>query len=150
MIDHAVLKAELESDPAGVGYQRFIVAGDDATLAARLNRANGPAGGTLMQTRLSKGDLMLALIPAVLSLGSKAADVQVKWDRILAIVRSVDDVRIGDPTVRSLFNLAVADGLLNQAQAQAIGRRACSRAEALFGEGVTVSVSDVSIALRGR
>lgn len=88
-----------------------------AALAAALQREHAPpAGAVVPVTEFKRRAAMLWV-----RLGGAAAAVQAKWDRIagslLAGFRSID---LTDPTVRALADLAVADGLLTRAEADAV------------------------------
>lgn len=148
MIDPVTLAGELRGDPLVLGYAARIVVGDDAGLARLLNARTGPGAATIALTSVPKSDFLVGLRPALLALAAKSAAIQGKWDRILAAIQSADAVRI-DPITIGLLGQAVADGLLTQAQVDAIGSRIGSRAERLFGLGTVVLSSDVSYALRG-
>ncbi len=147
-MDYAALRTEITTDPQHMGFASLVTAGNDSGIASALNLATGPGAGTLTAPSMLRDDFSLAILPLTLVLAGKDAATQAKWDRILAFVRSSNAVSVTSPTVQQLFGLAQQDGLMTQQQAAAIGQRACSRAETLFGAGVVVGQADVSFALR--
>jgi hypothetical protein len=148
-VDYAALKQEVTADPLGLGYAARVAAGDDAGVAALLNAAAGPGAAAVAVQSMARGDFLLAIGGAYLALPNLSAAVQAKWDRILAVIRAADAVTVASPLVQNLLALAVADGVLAQADVDAVKTRTGSRAEVLFGAGTAVSGSDVSYALRG-
>jgi hypothetical protein len=148
-IDYAVLKTELQTDPRGMDYATPRAAGNDTTLADLLNSPTGAGSGTVTVPSLARNDFLLALAPAYLVLPSLSQALQAKWDRILAVIRAADRIDLANPSVQALLAQAVTDGVLTQAQVNALGQRVGSRAEVLFGAGTVVSIQDVGRALQG-
>lgn len=141
----ANLRSELQSDPAGLGYAALIAAGNDAAIMAAINSPTGPGAASIPLTSIPRDSFMTSLLPAYLTLASKDAATQAKWDRILGVLNN-STIIAPNP---GLFAIAIADGLLSQAQADACWHRVGSRAESLWGAGLAVSLSDISFALRG-
>jgi hypothetical protein len=56
----------------------------------------------------------------IYNLGTKKDDVQSKWDRVLALLDSFTTIYPHKPPVSDLITLAVADGLITQAEAVVI------------------------------
>jgi hypothetical protein len=142
-IDTAVLQSEL-AKPA---YASAISHGNDAEVVRLLNAVSQDV--VVADTVITRPRFILAVAPALLALAGKDATAKDKWDRVLAAVVTPDSVELTNPTVQYMFGLAVADGLLTQAQLDQVGRRPGSVAEILGGPGTSVTLSDVSFALRG-
>lgn len=140
------LAEEIGSDPAGLGYAPLSAAGADGAIAELLNATTGPGAGTVALDVASRGDFLAAIRPAYLTLPSLSPEMQAKWDRILEALNTSSSITV-DATTLGLLSVAVAEGVLTQAQADSAWHRAGSRAEVLFGPGVAVDASDVSHAL---
>lgn len=138
------LRAELDADPAGLGYAAPRAIGDRLTLLALLNDRSGPGTATIALDSVPRNGFVEALRPGLLALAGLSAATQMKWDRILnAIYTTTGSVTI-DPTTRGLLSAAIADGVLTQAQADAAWHRAGSRAEALWGAGTVVTLTHLA------
>lgn len=139
-MDYAALKTEITTDPVARGYAAPYAAGDDAAVAALLNAVNPAISITI--PLYSREEFMTGILPAVLALGSATAAVQAKWDRLLSVTRSMGVIHysVAAPVLEQL----AADGLITQAQIAAFTIRHASRAEALFGFGAAVALTDVS------
>lgn len=91
-----------------------------AGLVAALRRADTPAPGSVV----SRTELVRRTYPLTIALatagGPDAPAMRAKWDRLLAPLAHFDTVRVTDPTIAALCNLAVADGLLTADQAAAV------------------------------
>jgi hypothetical protein len=148
-LDRAALKAEIQADPLGIGYGPHAAAQDDAAVAGLLNARTGPGAGTIALDYVSRDDFLKGIRPALLRLPAEDANIQAKWDRILSLIATGPGVTIDDET-RALLDSAVTDGILTQAEADAVWHRTGSRAEVLFGPGAVVTPAEVSVALRGK
>jgi hypothetical protein len=143
-IDTAQLTAELTTDPAAVGYAAMVASGNDAAIVAALNATSAAVVSSASMTR---DDFLTAILPAGLSLATKDAATQAKWDRLIGLACAANTIVVAN--IAGLLQLAVGDGLLTADQAGAVGKRSGSRAEVLFGADTIVSLGDVSFALRG-
>lgn len=69
---------------------------------------------------LPRSEFKKRIAPVYLALADKGESIQRKWDRILdGLLADYHTVRLTDPVLQALVALAVADGLLTQAQANA-------------------------------
>jgi len=144
------LAAELQADPLGLGYGPLVTSGHDAGLAALLNARSGPGAGVVVEPVLAKGDFVLAILPGVMRIDGLAdAATKSKWQRLWEAIQASESFRVADPRIAFLLDTAVADGVLTAPERAAVGRRAGSRAEALWGAGASVKTSDISRSLRG-
>lgn len=144
----AALATELASDPASLGYAAHVAAGRDGDIEALINATTGPGVGTITLASVTRNQFIKGLMPAVLTLAGKDAATKDKWDRALSAVTAADPITI-DASNLYFLGLVAADGLLTSNQAEAIYKRAGSRAEVLFGAGTHVDTSDIAKALRG-
>jgi hypothetical protein len=135
MIDAAALLAELKADTKHLGYAGQQV----APLLALLN-TRGLSGETCPNTDAPITEVMLAI-----DMVEWRALPQADRDYLIR-VSYLDGVNLADPYVqRQMAAIFPAGGktLTNLATLEA---RPCSRAEALFGGGVQVSVNDLNSA----
>ena len=142
----AALKAEIQTGPHAAALAPFVASGNDTAIAAFLNSQTGAGAASVNRATIAKPLLMEALIPVVLALSAANPAIQGKWDRFLSMLRSVETFRI--PVINALLQMVVADGLMSQAQVDAIKVQTGSRAELLFGIGTVVSITDVAGSLR--
>lgn len=149
-IDTARLRAELLTDPLGLGYGPLLAQGSDSALAALLNAAAGPGAARVTLPSLDRDTFLLGIAPAYLVLPTLPNGLQAKWDRILGVIRAAGSLQTGSPALAGLLDQAVADGVLTGAQLEALTTRIGARAEVLFGAGALVGTRDVSLALRGQ
>lgn len=134
MTDYSELKAEIDNDPAGLGYA-------GKTRAERLDLLNARVGTpTIPLASIPRDPFMTSLVPAYLALAAKSADIQAKWDRIIRVLNGSTLI----VPIPGLFGLAVLDGILTQAQADAAWHRAASRADALFGVDTIITDDDMA------
>lgn len=149
-VDAQQLASELAQDPAQLGYAALVASGHDAGLAALLNARSGPGAAVVVEPVLSKGDFVLAILPGVMRIDGLAdAATKSKWQRLWEAIQASESFRVADPRVALLLDMAVADGVLTAPERAAVGQRAGSRAEALWGAGARVGPDDISRALRG-
>lgn len=142
MINYETLAQDIQEGPLAEACQPFVVSGYDIGIASLFNEQNYQALG-----RMTKSEFTLAILPATLALASKDAATQVKWDRILHLASGLETIDPSLPMVSSMFDLAVQDGLMTIEQRSSIGYKPASRAEVLFGLGVSVHHLDIAKAL---
>ena len=142
MIDHAALATDIASGPLAASCQPHVASGYDIGISELYNAKNYTAGG-----RISRAEFTLAILPAVLALASKSADMQFKWDRILGLASALESIDTTLGMVSAMLDMAVQDGLMTQEYRATIGVRAVSRAEVLFGIDTVVHHLDIAKAL---
>lgn len=131
----AELKAEIQSGPHAATLAPFVAAGNDAAIAAFLNDPSGPGAGTVTRSTLTQQGLLRAFGPVVVSLASKTAAIKEKWDRIINLIKYMEEISPAD--IDSILSLAVTDGLMTAAKVTELKTRTGCRAEVLFGRLVT-------------
>ena len=141
----AQLRAELLTDTGGLGYAAYVTANNDVTLAELLN--DKTKGGNIDKTKVTAAELQSCVIATEgisLSVAQSAL-----WQHIL-IAASDGGVILSDAQIRNqILQVFTAGGAgTTRSKVGALQQRAGSRAEALWGEGTTVSAGDVSRALR--
>lgn len=146
---NAEILAELTADPASIGYAAHIAIRDDGGTADLLNARTGPGAGTITMDLLSRDQMLLGLIPAILALGTASSEVQGQWNPVLEILKASDWIAL-TPTILGILQGVVTAGLLTQEQLTAFTTRPCSRAETLWGINSSVPVGSVSAALNSQ
>lgn len=134
--NQAALKSELLGDPKGLG----LVALGAAAAADKLNLVGASnefeAVGT--QTVLDSWRICNAIDPAEYA-GPSVTAVQRQW---LSMLLEGGKVDVSSANIRSGFQLMFAAGPTRTAML-ALTKRSISRAEALFGLGISVDEADV-------
>jgi hypothetical protein len=156
-INYTALHSEIDNDPTNLGLQALRTLGSDDGIAAVLN--DKTRGETLIDS-LTIADFSIFLaatgLRAKLKSGASSDNpaVSTVCETALELLISphFSYFDIADSTTMAMVDaLVTATVFTSQDRATLVGRatRACSRAEKLFGRGVTVSGSDVARALRG-
>ena len=149
----AALKSEIQTDPAKLGYAAYIGVSDNQ-LAAMLNATTGTGAATISLSTVTKGALLLGIIPwldqiasgKTLAGATLTADVITKWQQRAQVLQAAD-ATIVVVQVAPMMAEAITDGIGTQAQIDAVAKRTGSRAEVLFGEGTTIQAADVLAAM---
>ena len=134
------IRTELDADSKSLGYAGLR---DDSNapqaLAAKLNEP-GASAETLFKTYVAMEDVLACIVltefNALSAAGKTACDMFLRGARL----------RSGDANMRTTMAALFAAGATRTALI-ALASRAASRAEALWGEGVTVTDTEVSLAL---
>lgn len=139
-IDHAALKSEIQNDPVVIGYAPLVAAGNDAGIADLLNQVR--VGTSITRSYVPIEDVLAAIVAsefdALLATDKAKVDQFVRGPRIKT---SSANMRT---TMAGLFGAATT----TRANLIALATRNGSRAEQLWGEGTSVTHSDVARALR--
>ena len=139
----AALKAELQNDPQTLGYAALVAANDDVALAHLLN--DKTKGGSVNRVTVTAAELQSCVVAA--EYASLTADQKSLWQCIL-LAAADGGVRMSNANIRAQALAVWAGGTTTRTNLGAMQDRAGSRAEALWGEGASVSHSSVSDALR--
>lgn len=154
-MDLAALKAELTTDPAGLGYAPLITSGDDAGLVARLNAKayRGYVPIVELAAYCAKAGITGAVLVALETpVGTDGMTSQFKGvlHTVLTLVQidfRLTSADVDDPAFGASLDALAAATLVTADQKAAIlalgdGRR--SRAESLWGDGTAVAADDVT------
>ena len=136
----AQLTAEIQNDPAGLGYAAFFDAADeDQQIAGLLNQVRGTIS---------------VFLPNVSPSAVAAALVKADWDalaagdkQLFASLLAVQSFDLTSASLRLLFGALFPAGSTTRANLLAIASRNGSRAEQLWGTGTSVSLTAVAVAL---
>ena len=140
-IDYAALATEINTDPLALGYAAPKAAGNDAAVATLLNTIGATAAYQVNREPISTAVFLshvdsagfLALLPTQL------AQLQ-----CLMVVQTID---INDASTQAILVGIFGNPSATRTNIIAILKRQGSRAEVLFGRGVTVSSDDVARAM---
>lgn len=131
-VDAAVLLNELQQDPKGLHY-----AGQPPDGMAALLNTVGLSGETCANTKATMANILIAVDLTEL----RALD-QRTWEYLQLVAQQPTVDLTLDPVWGKVAEIFPAGGPSVQALAT-LKLRACSRAEALFGPGATVTADDV-------
>ena len=140
MIDHAQLKAEILTDPQGLGYAALWESGDDLGLLAILN--DKALGGTISRLYITAAELQGAMDPTEFAAFSAAFIA--RWQCFLMVTMASLPIATGNLKQQLLAMFPNSAGTANsRANLIALQSRAGSRIEALFGDGIVASGEDI-------
>lgn len=132
----AAIKAKLAGDQRYAGLS-------PADAAKLLNTMVSQNPKVFAAAPLTKGQLMAAIAPAILAVGSAPANVQAKWQPMLNFVLGIPDGAAVDPSVvAGLVEASVADNLLTQDQVNAVV--AAGQVEVLTSDSLALGFSYLS------
>jgi len=140
----AALLAELQTDSQALGYAALVAANDDVGLAALLN--DKTKGGSINRVTINASELQSAVVAS--EYAALSADQKALWHDLLQAAAN-GGVLISNTNIRNQALAVWAGGTASRTNLSNMQTRAGSRVEALWGEGASVSYTDVSNALRG-
>ncbi len=151
----ASLKTELTTDPLGLGYSQYFKT-SHVNIANLLNATSGAGAATIQLQTISKGQLLLGIVPwldqlstGVTLTGSPVASgVSLKWQHRFQALQSAD-ATLQISQILPLVTDVETDGLATAAQVSALTTKTGSRAEALFGAGTVIVWQDIFAAIGG-
>jgi hypothetical protein len=138
----AILRTELDADPNALGYAALkVLSNGPEAVAAKINDPAANGGATLFKGFTAIEDVLACVIAAeytALSAANKAlwTDLVVRAPRIIS----------GNANMRATIAGIFAAGTTSRANLVAVASRPASRAETLWGEGIRISATDVSLA----
>lgn len=129
-MDYAALKAELDTDPGGLGYGPHLASGNDIALVDLLNAIN-PAI-SVPRDLIPSYEIFEAIVPTEWS----ALSAQEK--QRIQVILSMGQVDVRGTNTKNAFIEAFAGGTQTRANLIALATRPGSRAEELFGQSVSL------------
>lgn len=138
-INYQQLKTELQTDPLSLGYGAAIAAGNSTAVAALINQVRPSI--QINRRAVSVEDFLEAIDPT-----EYAGLTQTQLLRLILLTQQ-PIVPIRGAQVRQLIRDIFPNGGPTRNSMVALRTRTGSRAEELFGEGESVSSTDVSVAL---
>jgi hypothetical protein len=139
VIDYTVLNTELTNDPKNRGYAVPMAAGDTGEVARLLNEQLPTE--SVERASITPQEAQAAV--DVADFKALTAGAQRAW---LAIV-GLPEVPVKNPQIRAQVAAIWGPGTATRANLVALQTRDASRAEVLFGEGISVTHLDVARAL---
>ena len=136
-LDYAALKAEIQNDPAALGYAAHVTSGDDQGIADLLN---APKGGVTV----GRGTVAAHEVVDCID-GAEYAALSATAKEYLRMVVSAGTVHLGDGATRAALKTLFPVGVTRTALI-ALADKTGSRADELGWP--TISDDDVSRALR--
>lgn len=137
-VNHASLRAEIDSDPNAHGYAAHVATGNDAQLASLLNE---PRAGAAFE--FWRSDILPSEINAAITWSELKARTQPERDMYGAII-GAEKIDATKATIRQAFADIFPAGSASRDALTALAKRQGSRAEKLFGAGTVVSPTDVA------
>ena len=138
-IDLSALKAELLADPSALGYQAQREAGNTQALADLLNQVRGSI--SIARSVINSYEIINAIVPADWTSLTAAEKQRIE------LITGAGQVDVQNTNVRNQFLAAFGPGTTTRTNLANLQTRTGSRAEQLFGSGVSVGSSDVAAAL---
>lgn len=139
-IDRAALAAEIQNDPAGVGYAAFIAAGEMGNLRDAINT---PRAGTNVGRSVIPAHEFVNAIDA-----AEFAAITPELREYFTFVVSAGEVQVGGGAVREATRTAFPNNSASKTALRGLWDRRASRAEFVVGQEVTLE--DVVRAVRGK
>jgi hypothetical protein len=158
----ATLKTELQTDPRGYGYASLVALGSDEGLAQLLNvvrdgsvgtvpstptAAGGAASGiiTVRRNDISGAEILQAVDPSSDGAASLTA-LQTAFFNAVATMRNLSFVNADGSDNAVLKNLkqCFTNNSGSRSNLGTISKRSGTRAEELFGTGVSIAAGDVT------
>lgn len=143
----AQLAAEINGDPAAIGYATKVAAKDDAGVAALLN--------TPTATDVFRNDIGMNEVVNAIPAADFITLTQLQVSKLSLMFQSTPTIDGTSSNIRTILGSAVAaTGLFATlpntiAALTALAKRKGTRAEVLWGIGTVIGQADVSFALRG-
>jgi len=135
----AALKAELQADPAGLGYATPYGLGDDAGVARILNTVQPGVAYSIFKNAIPLRDMVANVASAEFTTLTATQLAQLQF-----LFLGASSVDASDLNTRNIITAIFAGKTATLTNFATLAKRQGSRAEVLFGIGVSVSDSDVS------
>lgn len=148
------LKAEIQNDPAALGYAPFVAANDFLGAANLINAVNAAISikrpDVMAAEVLQAVDVRDVAFPNVSAVPAASQPLATAWfTAVLALsrIQLVNNDGTDTTALKNIKLLLVSGGQGSQARLNALAVRPGSRAESLWGAGVVVSGADIANAL---
>lgn len=140
-IDYAALASEINVDPAALGYAAPKAAHDGVTIAAIMDAVGVGASFQVFRGVIPSYEIINSTVPAEWAALSAAEKQRYQT------ITGAGQVDTTNQNIRDAFLAMFAAGTATRTALIAMAKRQGSRAEVLFGVGVSVSHIDVKQAL---
>ena len=139
-ISYTALKAEAVADPLGIGYAPHIASGNDQAIADLFNTPR--QGATVSRTLVPAWEVVNAVVPTEYAALTAAAR------EYLTFAVAAGELQLGGGGVRDGLAAVFAANTATRANLVALLDKPATRAEELFGFGVTITTDDIAKARR--
>lgn len=140
----AALRAEIQNDPAGLGYAAAVAAGADGAVADLLNAVGAGAAYSIYKSDVPVHDVIANIDSA--NFASLTTLQVAKLQLLFAGTGALDAT---DGNTRAIATGVFAGMTATLTNLATLVKRQGSRAEVLWGDGCVVTADDVAHALRG-
>jgi hypothetical protein len=135
-MDYLALKNEFITDPKSYGYSEFWSNGQDWKLAELINQVRDSI--QINRDIVSSYQIFEAMVP------EEWAALSVQEKQRIQIILSMGEISTKGVNTRAAFQAAFAAGTVTRTNLITLLTRKGSRAEELFGAGISVSWDDVA------
>ena len=149
-VDLAALKVELDTDPKAMGLTQYTEK-DSGTPAVLLNARTGVGAGPVPNDALTGATILVNLDPDEYIKLGQADALDIQRLQVLLTLASIggQGINLGDTKALAIFVKLLSVSMpTTAANLSALATRQGSRAEVLFGTGVSVSSDDIVKAWR--
>lgn len=142
-VNISALKVELQTDPKALGYSAFVTIRDLNRLVDLINTP-GLTNDTVSVAIVTSSDLQVNVVGSEY-LGLTAGQRNL-WDVI--IFTGTQGIALSNPNVRNQIGVVWSAATTTRSNLSNLQNRQSSRAEALFGENITIGTGEIDLALR--
>lgn len=135
------IRTEIDTDPKSLDYATLKAQSNGPeAVAAKMNEV-GASAETLTPMWTATTEILAVLVGTeILALSQANRDM-------LTVLTSTAQVKTGSATLRAAIAAIFGGATTSRANLVALTTKSCSRAAALWGEGIQISASDVGLAL---
>lgn len=128
--EQLLIRNELLNDPENMGYSAAIAAEDFEKINSLLN--TGSVNSKMpRKISMTKGEFLLAILPAIGKISLLSEAKQKMWDRFLSVINANEEFDVSNAGTQGLLGQGVVDGILTQEEVDAIFYDKCTRLQAI-------------------
>ncbi len=139
-INYIALKTELTTDPRSYGYSTPWASGEDWKLADLINQVRNTIN--IDRDLIDAHEIFECIVPA------EWTTISAQEKERVQVILSMGQINTKGANTRAAFQVAFAAGTTTRANLAALLSRKGSRAEELFGTGISISWDDIAKARR--
>jgi hypothetical protein len=145
-LDYATLKQELQTDPTTLGYAPLIAVGDCSSCTKLLNKSRSTIA--IPRSDVDPQEIIEAI--NISDFLTTSTPIENEWFSALLRLTSVRIFKANGSDTRMLSNVMklLVNSSGSETRLRELATRNGSRAEQLFGEGVSIADNDIALALR--
>jgi hypothetical protein len=144
-INYTDLRTELLTDPQSLGYAQYVSSGNDVALADLLNEKRAGVAYKIDRETVKAYEIFESVDKDELFALSNANNTKFQ------LILGMQDINLKGANTRASLGAIFGTGNapLSRTAIISLQKRNGSRAEVLFGDGTSITISDISFALRG-